>query len=248
MSSKSLAFFTSQSLCVVAMVAMFSIGCSQPAPTPLLFGRALFGPDKTDDAMVFHFIVDGDKIYVDRNKDDVPQPDELFSAKELALLTDDDTQSTYRVHELRLIVNPKMVSEKLPQQLGLTTDIAGPVTYQQLGAVRLTPDPKNPDWIQFHGANHLIFADVGASLTPGTETGLRLWIGTNAIGSALELGSTAAKTNASEIQNVSLDQVDETQRFASNVPIKNEMVPQLKIEIPTDGSPFIETLYLDDFC
>lgn len=234
-------------LTVLALGAAIGIAIfNLPKPSvaqPLLFGRALFGPDRTNDSAVVHFIVRGAEIFVDKNKDDIPQPGELNQSEQLETIR--DAAASYHASQIRLAVNPQFVTEKLPQQLSMNVDVQGQVQYQQMGTIKLSSNPQTPDWIHFHGPTRLIFTEPELPLTQGSQGELRIWVGNNAIGSALGLGSAPKLTDVSTVNSAALD---ETVRFAHVVPVPGEMVPELQIEIPTDGAPSIETLLMNDFC
>ena len=166
----------------------------------------------------------------------------------MELIRDEKTNATFLTHELRLVVNPKFVSERLPQQLSLTCDVDAGFQYQQIGTIALSTDPKTPSWTHFHGPTKLVFTDPGMPLLRGSEkTEIRVWVGTSAQGQGIDLGTIAAAGNQSA-QPDSLAVPELPQRFAFIVPVPGKPVPTATIEFPTDGSPIIQQLSLDDFC
>jgi hypothetical protein len=240
---------------VVALLAIIAVAgvavalLARPATVqPLMFGRVLFGLDKTNPAAVYHFIVRGPEIFVDANKDDIPQAEERCNAQQLELIRDEKTNVTFLTHEIRLVVNPKFVSETLPQQLSMTCDIDAGSLYQQIGTITLSTDPKTPSWTHFHGPTKLVFTDPGMPLLKGSEgTEIRVWVGTSAEGQGIELGTPAAadeQTTQPDSQAIP----DMPLRFAHIAPKLGKPVPTATIEFPTDGPPLIEQLSLDDFC
>lgn len=200
----------------------------------LYFGKAIFGQNPNDETSVIHFIVRGNEIFVDDNMDDIPQPEELNSDKRLAKITNAEKGVTYDVHELRLGLSPESVSDLLPQQLGMTVDVGGEFSFQQLGTIVLSTDPQQASWVQFNGPISLIYTDHDLKLKKGgEETAIRV------------LAGTVAETKTgddSEPAPFSLS------RISYVVPQPEKAAPVLRIEYLSEEQPIIEEFRLDTMC
>ena len=231
-------------IAVLAALAFVPSLINRQSATPNLYGKAIIG-DVDDPASIVHFIVQGDKIFVDENKDDVPQPEELNSEKRLAEIADTKAGIKYDVHEFRLVVAPDAVSEKLPQQLGMTADIQGEFSYQQLGVMVLSADPQDAGVVQFNGPISLILPEPDFEFPKsGSEIPVRLLAGT--------VSSTTTKPHDSNLEKES--QTDNEpppfslRRISFVVPEPEKAAPMLKIEFPTNDQPVIEEFRLDTMC
>jgi hypothetical protein len=211
----------------------------------VFYGRVCLGPDKTNGDLTLHFIVQGERIFLDRNKDDVAQPDERLVSDELEPIANPATGVTYRITEIRLTKGLAMVSAELPQNLGLTVIVTGNQSYEQLGRVVLSIDPQNPGWAHIDGNNRLIFGDAEIELMAGEVFQLAFYFGTNAIGRGADVGTERILNSD---QNIDLFQLTESDQFSPVVPQEGGPYPEMTIKIPTSGEPFLERIPLNEFC
>ena len=211
--------------------------------SPIFFGRAVFGQDFDDPATVVHFIVRGNEIFVDMNKDDIPQPEELNREKRLPELSDADAGISYDIHELRLGIAPESASEQLPQQLGMTVNVRGEFSFQQLGTVVLSTSPQNVSYVQFNGPISLIYTDHDLQLPKGgPETPIRVLAG-----SVANAANRSETVDQQEIQEPAPPTFS-LSRISYVVPEPENAAPMLKIEYPTDDQPIVEEFRLDTMC
>ena len=209
----------------------------------LFFGKTVFGHDLDSPSSVIHFIVRGDEIFVDQNQDNIPQPEELNKDKRLPEIQGSQAGAKYRVHELRLGISPTSVSEQLPQQLGMTVDVASDeFSFQQLGTVVLSTDPLNSSFVQFNGPLSLIYTDDDLALPKGgPETAIRVLVGT-------KTKDEAKSTNTSSNGQNEPSQSFSLSRMSYVVPQPDVAAPQLRIEYPTNDQPIVEEFRLDTMC
>ena len=233
-------------LVVAVLVALAFVPSllNRQSAMPNLYGKAIIG-DVDEPAAVVHFIVQGDKIFVDENKDDVPQPEELNSDKRLAEIADTKAGIKYDVHEFRLVVAPEAVSEELPQQLGITVDVRGEFSYQQLGVMALSTDPQDGGVVQFNGPISLILVEQVVELPKsGSAIPVRLLAGTVANTTNQPLESNLEKENPTKTEPPPFS----LRRVSFVVPEPDKAAPMLRIEYPTDDQPIVEELRLDTMC
>lgn len=212
---------------------------------PIYFGKAIFGQDTDDESSVIHFIVRGDEIFVDRNTDNIPQPEELNSDKRLPEIANLEMGVTYDVHELRLGLAPESVSDRLPQQLGMTVEVRGEFTFQQLGTVVLSTDPQHANGVQFDGPISLIYTDHDLELKKGgQETAIRVLAGTitESVQDADPPDIAAGDQADSASAPVSLN------RISYVIPQPENAAPLLRIEYPTKDQPIVQEFRLDTMC
>ena len=212
---------------------------------PVYFGKAIFGQDTDDESSVIHFIVRGDEIFVDKNADNIPQPEELNSDKRLPEIANREMGVTYDVHELRLGLAPESVSDRLPQQLGMTVEVRGEFPFQQLGTIVLSTDPQHTNWAQFNGPISLIYTDHDLELKKGGhETAIRVLAGT----------ITESVQDSDPPETAAGDQTDSASaplslnRISYVVPQPKNAAPLLRIEYPTEDQPIVEEFRLDTMC
>lgn len=229
-----------QAKVVFGILAIAILGTTLPlmlksrSTGPLYFGKAMFGQNPDDESSVIHFIVRGSEIFVDKNKDNIPQPAELSSDKRLEKITNTEMGVTYDVHELRLGIAPESVSDRLPQQLGMTVDVGGEFSFQQLGTIVLSTDPQQTSWVQFNGPISLIYTDHDLELKKGgQEIAIRVLAGTVA---------DTATGDESEPAPFSLS------RISYVVPQPENAAPSLKIEYRSEDQPIVEEFRLDTMC
>lgn len=207
----------------------------------LFFGRAVFGPDISDASAVYHFIVKGEDIFVDANKDDIPQPDELNSDRELPLLEDPKNGLTYEVG-MSIGISPSAVSESLPQQLALTVKVRGSHNYSQAGSVVLSPDPTETNWLHFGGPLRMWCLDEEAVLLAGSDTAteLTVFLATVSEGPASMLGQPGQVAKKPDEFRMSA--------AAFVIPGPSTPFPELEITYPTESEPLVQEYVLDKFC
>lgn len=230
-------------------ITILQSGCNANSTShSTLYGKVVLGSDLQDDSSVVHFIVRGPDIYVDRNKDNDPQSDELITNGELPLIRDSSGAATYRIFELRLGVALKVVSESLAQQLGMTVDVGGDFNYEQIGTLLLKPNPDDATWIQFNGPVQLFNNQEGLTLFKGgNPVELQLFAGTIARGPGQQLG-TPNQLPAPKNGSQPLTDTDDLRRITYIVPMQNSPVPQARVEFPAADGPIVQEFDLDKFC
>jgi hypothetical protein len=232
-------------LLVVGLILMQSQKEETRGAEHVFYGRVCLGPDKTKEDMILHFIVQGQRIFLDKNKDDIGHPEERLESDELEPIQEPNSDVKYQVKEIRLTKGLAMVSPELPQNLGLTVIVSGKQSFEQLGRVVMSTDPKNPGWAHLDGHSHLIFGDPEIQLVAGESAQLTFFFGTHAIGEGIDLG-TPRILEADKMTD--WNQLTEDNRFSTVVPKEGGPYPILEIEIPTDGEPFVDRLPLNEFC
>lgn len=215
------------------------------ASAPEYFGRAIFGQETSKESSVVHFIVRGDEIFVDKNKDNIPQPEELNTDNRLPEIASSERGVTYDVHELRLGIARELVSQQLPQQLAMTVEVVGDFSYQQLGTIVLSLDPQHTNWVHFNGPISLIYTDSDLELEKGgRETAIRVLAGT-----ITDAGKNSAQSETeSAAQSVSTPESFSLNRISYVIPQPENAAPLLKIEYPSEDRPIIEEFRLDTMC
>ena len=231
-------------LVLACIKLMPSRAAGEVGSNSLYFGRILIGPDKTDDSKIFHFIVQGRDLYVDENKDNIPQPEELDTVRSLPLIEDPESKTIYEVSGLRLGLAPENVSDKLPQQLGMTVEVQGKQAYTQSGSVVLTRDPEKSNWLHFSGPLEMLFLDdIGLHKGGAKPSQLKLYVGSVARGSASDIANSSDAAGLNLISRTAFLIPDETTPFP-RVTIKYAA----EGEDAVDGTPIIQELDLDTFC
>ncbi len=198
-----------------------------------------------DESAVVQFIVQGDKIFVDENKDNIPQPEELNTARRLPDKADVKLDVTYKINELRLGIAPELVSDQLPQQLAMTVEVGGGFSYQQLGTVVLSQDPQRTNLVRFNGPVSLIFTDNGMELRKGErETPIQVLVGTltGPERNSAQNESESANLTASPSEPISLN------RISYVIPQPENAAPEVEIEFPTNDQPIVQRFRLDTLC
>jgi hypothetical protein len=227
------------------MVGLSSCSKTDDPGSTLFYGRVCLGPDKTNQDLILSFIVQGPDIYLDRNNDSVAQADERLQTNELPVINDDAAGVKYHVHELRLTKGVDLVSRELPQSLAMTVSISGKVDYEQIGQIAMSTEPQSPQWVHFHGNNRLIFGDQEIQLEPEKNYQLKVHFGTNAVGQGRDLGTPKILEADKSVDWQSLSYTD---RFATILPNKDGIYPEMTIEIPTRGETFVGRIPLKEFC
>ena len=242
----------SLALLATVMFALALSGCSKQ-PMATYFARAVFGPNADDPVRVIHFIVQGSQIFVDADHDDLPSPDERLPASHLEPFTDDQTGTTYHVHEVRLGVEPGTVSPTLPQQICLNVQIDAGSSYEQVSSIVMTENRQAVNWKHFGGPLQILFDDSEMDeLIGGSEVEVRVLVGTvagdrpsneeNARDKTHEQGPFAVGSTFASLSGSTVS------RLAFVLPRENFATPEIAIEFPTSGEPIIVQLMLDDFC
>ena len=135
-------------LFLTALVAWMFFATST-AHTESFYGRALFGKDAADATAWLHFIVQGEQVFVDRNRNNVAEQDELFDAKTGIALSIGDEQFSLVAAENGIA--PDAVSETLPQSLMLQVDVTANRSYRMSGKMHLVQSPEHCNWLHFGG-------------------------------------------------------------------------------------------------
>ena len=202
------------------------------------YGKILLGPDDADEAKMIHFIVKGREIYVDENKDGIPQPEERDTDRSLELIEDAEAGVTYEVTGLRTGLAPESLSENRPQQLGMDVKIAGTQNYLQSGSVVLTRDAASSNWLNFNGPVQMFYADeAGLQKGAAKPTELKIYLGT-----------VARESHAGGEQAADAEDADWMSRTAFIIPDETTPFPKVTIKYPSKGEPVIQELDLDTFC
>ncbi len=235
----------SSAICLLVGIAMLT-GCfsgngSSRESDVMFFGRALIGPDRDNDEMMLHFIVQGNNIYLDQNKDDIPDPDELLTTNQLPPIVNPTSEVKYLVKEIRLGKSPQLVDEDFPQALGLTVEVEDKVVYSMGGSINMSVNPQTSDWVHFAGKLEFLFDPEDELFTVGSTAEIRVNVGTKAYGSAHDLGGeddSSLPTNGSE----------EDVRISMMLPIDALIAPDVEIRIPTDSEMYTTKLNLGQAC
>jgi hypothetical protein len=215
----------------------------QAAESPSLadaayFGKILLGPGEADDSKMIHFIVQGREIYVDKNRDGIPQPDERQTGRSLEPIEDTQSGVTYEVSGLRTGLAPETLSDNRPQQLGLDVLISGPQKFTQSGSIVMTRDATASNWLNFNGPVQMFYEDQ-TSLQKGSAkpTEVKIYLGTVAGNSNVDGEPSADTGDAGWMSRTAFIIPDETTPF-----------PKVTIKYPSDGEPVVQELDLDTFC
>ena len=136
-------------LSIVAMAGLIA-GC-QPtvSPTPY-FAKILVGPDNSDDSQRLNFIAVGRDIFLDRNKNGVPEENELLSADEKIHVSPSNSKHPFEI-TAKVALDPSLISESLPQRLDVLAKVASEPPYQLSAKMLMTPQPADTNWVHFGG-------------------------------------------------------------------------------------------------
>lgn len=246
MNSKFFAIAVGLALLVIFGVRFFSSSKSESSGANLqFFGRACLGPDKSNKDMILNFVVQGSDIFLDRNKDNIAQPEERLDANQLPVIEDKTSGTKYHLKELRLTKGVELVSMEFPQCLAMTVAVSGLGNFEQIGQIFMNTDPQGAEWIHLNGHHRMIFGDSEISLTAGEKIQMTVFFGTNGVGEGRDLG-TPKILEADKAQR--LEELTETDRFSPVLPASGTVFPELEIEIPTSAEPFVTKIPLDEFC
>lgn len=231
-------------LLLIGLFLMQSKKAETKASELVFYGRVFLGPNSTNSDLILHFIVQGERIFLDRNKDDLAQPEERLLSNELEPITDSATGLTYHVKQLRLTKTLAIVTEELPQNLALTAVVSGDFSFEQLGRLVLSLDPQQPGCTPINGNNHLMCGDSELDLIAGNLLQLRFYFGTN-VSDCKAAPSSSTPQVGTTPDGIQLVDIEE---FSPIVPHEDGPHPELIVEIPTAGEPFIDRGPLNEFC
>ena len=212
---------------------------SQSTPRSRYYGRALFGDSSTDSAAWLHFIVQGNRVFVDQNKDDVADATEVFASRQGIRLTVGERE--YSIVSAQPGIIADAVSDTLPQRLHLEVDVLDDRPYRMAGKMLLTDSPDECNWLQFGGDLQFIVMDrprFRAGAKAAAE--LKIFIGTPTSGSP-STNAVANKINSAK---------PDVFRTAIVIPVRQTPYPTLELAFDHDGLPESATqqLLMDQFC
>ena len=225
-------------LAVACYLLMPVKGQVETGPQSLFFGRILLGPDKSNESMVYRFIVQGGDLYVDENKDNIPQAGELDTDGRLPLIEDVAAGVSYDVSGIRLGLAPENVSDTLPQQVAVTVDVAGKQPFTQAGSIVMTRDPATSNWLHFNGPLQMLYVN-DAGLHKGSKRGteVKVYLGTIADAPTLENGESG-----------DFAEEDLMKQTAIVIPNQSTPFPHVSIKYESEDGPIVQELDLDTFC
>ena len=208
-------------------MALLASGCSSKSVTPTYFGKIMLGPNKGETQWV-HFIVQGSAVYFDENTNGLADDSELLSNSILKQKSQIDSKTEYQI-SAEVGIDPKLVSDTLPQRLNVTVDIENESKFQMSGTMILTRIPEDSNWLHFGGPLKF-FAMSNLSLRKASKVPeeIKLFFGTIADGA--DESSNAWKNRTTVV-----------------IPDENPPFPIAKIQFEgTEIDPII--LPMDHFC
>lgn len=211
---------------------MFS---NRPMVSTHCFGRVLLGNDSVDPAAWVHFIIQGDQVFVDHNRDNEPQQTEGFDVQNGLNLT--VGERNFHIAKASAGLSPEAVSETLPQSLHLQVVVKDPAPYTMAGKLIMSPSYEECNWLQFGGELRFLATNepnLRAGMSKPAE--LKIFIGTTTMGSP-ETGS---------IVQTGTTKKPDMLRTAIIIPEHQPPFPNLKIQFGEDSKS--ETIVMDHFC
>lgn len=115
----------------------------------LLYAQVVFGPEAQ---LRVWFILDGNTLYLDRSRGNIPRRMERLSLPDCKIeLADPDGRTRYFITEAKPSYTRQAVQRGLQQELYLHVTVTGPVGYKQIGTVRMADRPDLAGMGHLHG-------------------------------------------------------------------------------------------------
>jgi hypothetical protein len=176
-------------LVTAGWLVLLCSGCGQPQSTSpgadlTFYGQVRLGTDPSNEELGLDFVVRGDRIFLDRDRNQQMDPEELVDSSEEIEVMDARNQIRYRIRNMRLARAVSLVSEQEPQRLGLTVTSDQFPGFEQLGNLPLSLRPQPSAAIEFFGRQEFVFDDYQDGLMIGGESEIRVNLGTVARKSA----------------------------------------------------------------
>ena len=221
-------------LCLAALTAwMLITNPSNKAES--YYGRALFGKDAADASAWLHFIVQGEKVFIDRNRNNVADSDELFVPTQAENLKIGNRQ--YSLVAANTGIAPDAVSDSLPQSLMLQVEVDAQRDFTMSGKMHVVNSPERCNWLHFGGDLQFLVMDQ-PSFRAGAETPaeLKIFIGSVAGGPP---GSSPSLVDGSIRPDT----------FRTTIIVPDTKPPFPTVDIQFEGSTTeSETIEMDQFC
>lgn len=212
---------------------------NRSTPGTPYYGRALFGNDATDSQAWQHFIVQGDQVFVDQDRDAVADSSEVFDSSSGLKFSVGNRE--YSIVAAQAGVDADAVSESLPQRLQLEVDVHGVRPYRMAGKMLLTHDPDDCNWLHFGGELQFLVMDP-PRLRAGAKTAaeLKIFIGTPTSGPLTQNDMTTSTSSSQP----------DVFRTAIVIPVRQSPYPSLELAFDLNGTmePAPQQLVMDQFC